>query len=137
LSARLREYAELLLRKAAHDEYAVERLADDAQAPDEVIGFHAQQAVEKMLKAVLACRGIAYRRTHDLAELVDLLRDSGIDLPAELEDVRELTPFAIEFRYSELPVEDEGPLDRAWALTCVTKTKAWAAAQIRPSRSDR
>jgi hypothetical protein len=57
---------------------------------------------------------------------LDLLRDSGIDIPVELEDVRELTPFAVEFRYSELPLEDEGPSDRAWARSCVSKTRAWA-----------
>ena len=31
--------------------------------------FHAQQAVEKALKAVMCLRGLEYRRTHDLEEL--------------------------------------------------------------------
>ena len=34
------------------------------QAPDSAIGFHAQQATEKLLKAVLTNRGIVYGRTH-------------------------------------------------------------------------
>ena len=40
--------------KRKQDQYAMNRLLDDPAAPDEVIGFHAQQAVEKMTKAVLA-----------------------------------------------------------------------------------
>jgi len=47
-----REHSELLLRKAAQDEFTVEKLIPDPESPDEVIGFHAQQAVEKILKAV-------------------------------------------------------------------------------------
>ena len=47
------EYAVALLRRAVGDQYVVERLAADAQAPAWVLGFHAQQAVEKALKAVL------------------------------------------------------------------------------------
>ena len=66
---RSREHSRLLLRKAAQDEFVLEKLAPDAQAPDEVIGFHAQQAVEKMLKAALTHNAVRYRRTHDLVEL--------------------------------------------------------------------
>jgi len=39
---RRRELAQLLLRKAAQDEYAMARLSGDPQASDEIIGFHAQ-----------------------------------------------------------------------------------------------
>ena len=37
---RSREHAELLLRKAAQDEFVVEKLSFDPASPDEVIGFH-------------------------------------------------------------------------------------------------
>jgi hypothetical protein len=49
------EHAELLLRKAQQDESALEKLISDPALPDEIIGFHAQQAIEKTLKAVLEC----------------------------------------------------------------------------------
>ncbi|MBN1901081.1 HEPN domain-containing protein [Candidatus Sumerlaeota bacterium] len=29
----------------------------DSEIADEILGFHAQQAAEKMLKALLACKG--------------------------------------------------------------------------------
>ena len=48
------------------DQYVMNRLVEDPSAPDEAIGFHAQQAVEKLIKAVLAHRAIEYRRTHQL-----------------------------------------------------------------------
>ncbi len=47
---RSRELAELLLRKAAQDEFTLKKLSPDPASPDEVLGFHAQQAIEKMLK---------------------------------------------------------------------------------------
>ena len=39
----------LLLSKAAEDEYVLDRLHGDEDAPDSVYGFHAQQATEKLL----------------------------------------------------------------------------------------
>jgi hypothetical protein len=101
------EHSALLMRKPSLDEVTVQKLISDPSAPDEVIGFHAQQAVEKMLKAVLAARGARYRRTHDLLELLDLLRGQGISYPGELEEVRRLTPFAVAYRYDEVPEEAE------------------------------
>jgi hypothetical protein len=56
--------AELLLRKAASDLAAARVLAADPDPHDEAIGFHAQQAVEKAVKAVLALSQIAAPRTH-------------------------------------------------------------------------
>jgi len=124
------EYSALLMRKASLDEVTVQKLISDPSAPDEVIGFHTQQAVEKMLKAVLAARGVHYRRTHDLVELLDLLRVHGISYPAELEDVRRLTPFAVAYRYDEVPEEAEQPLNRDWALDCLRKVRAWSEAVL-------
>src|SRR2546426_12530399 len=80
-----REHAKLLLRKAKEDEFTVEKLVPDPASPDEVIGFHAQQAVEKMLKGVLTWRAVRYPFAHDLAALLDLLRENKILFPEELE----------------------------------------------------
>ena len=120
-----RDHAETLLRKAAQDEYVLAKMLSDPNAPDEVIGFHAQQAVEKILKAVLALRSVHYRRTHNLTTLIDLLRDNGIVFPAELDDVRRLRPFAIEMRYEEMPATGEEALDREWVADRVSRTRAW------------
>jgi hypothetical protein len=38
------ELARVLMRKAAGDEIVLERLIEDGDVPDDVLGFHAQQA---------------------------------------------------------------------------------------------
>ena len=125
------ELARLLLQKAKQDQYAMNRLLDDPAAPNEVIGFHAQQAVEKMTKAVLALHAIDYRRTHQLEELVAILDDSGISYPPELSEAVALTPFAVEFRYDLLPVHDDPcPFDRQWAKRCIEQIEQWASSLL-------
>lgn len=61
-----REFAALLLRKAEGDVEVVRALVDNASITDDAIGFHAQQAIEKAMKAVLAIHGVQFPRTHDL-----------------------------------------------------------------------
>jgi hypothetical protein len=57
---------------------------------------------------------LAYRRTHDVAELIDLLKTGAIRYPSLLDESVTLTPFAAEMRYDYLPPEKTGelPLDR-------------------------
>ena len=63
-----RDLALRFLRLADRDLGALAVLVGADDVADEPIGFHAQQAVEKCLKAALALRGVAFRKTHDLAE---------------------------------------------------------------------
>lgn len=102
-----------LLKKAAEDEYVLDNLAADPQAPESVLGFHAQQAAEKLLKALLFVRGIAPPRTHQLALLLDLARDAGVQLPEGADDLRGLVPYAVLYRYDEAEESDaEAGMDR-------------------------
>ena len=64
-------------------------------------------------------RSIPYRRTHDLRELIDLIRDHGIKFPELLMGIRTLSPFAVEFRYDYIPMEEELPFNRQKALEMV------------------
>lgn len=77
------DLAVLLLLKAAEDELAVDRLASDQSMPDAVVGFHLQQAAEKLLKAALAERGEDIRKTHDLSYLLDTVSAAYSSFPAE------------------------------------------------------
>ena len=61
------DLARLLMEKAAGDEKILLRLIDEDDIPDDGLGFHAQQAVEKMIKAILAHNEIVYERTHNIA----------------------------------------------------------------------
>ena len=49
-----RDLARILARKAEGDSKAMRRLASDPEIDDEAVGFHAQQAIEKWLKFVMA-----------------------------------------------------------------------------------
>ena len=127
------DYVRALLHKAADDQFVLELLVPQAESPNEIIGFHAQQALEKLLKAALCFHGIAFRRTHDLVELIDLLTDNGISCPDEVEEGRRLTPFATVFRYDALSPGDDASFDRAWAVDCVVAVREWVMGIIESS----
>jgi HEPN domain-containing protein len=129
-----RELARLLLHKAAEDEFVMRALLEEKDAPEAPIGFHAQQAVEKAIKAVLAHRKITYPRTHDVSYLLRLLDKHGVPQPPEAARLVALGPYAAELRYGEpLLGAAEGPsLDRKWVAACVEATRAWAEKLIQP-----
>jgi HEPN domain-containing protein len=109
-------------RKARSDEITLDKLADDPDVPDDVIGFHTQQAVEKLLKAALACAGVAPPRIHDLGELIALLGDADLSPPASASEARALVPWAVEFRYDDMLDER---LDRVAAREAVARLRSW------------
>ena len=121
-----RDHARVLLRKARDDEVAVRKFAADSEIADAVVGFHAQQAIEKALKAVLSARDCRYPWTHDLRYLIELLDAAGSPLPRELADARRLTPWAAEFRYGEIIDEQ---LNRTDATRIVEAVMRWAEAR--------
>jgi HEPN domain-containing protein len=61
--------------------------------------FHAQQCIEKYLKALLISRQIAFPRTHDLAALGYLCQQAGIILPINDDGLELITTYAVETRY--------------------------------------
>jgi len=121
------DLAQLLMEKAAGDEKILVRLIDDEDIPDDGLGFHAQQAVEKMIKAVLAKSEIAYERTHNIAYLLKLLDGASIPKPARADDLPNLSPWAAELRYGRQP---ETAPDRAEMRILVEQTKVWADTQL-------
>lgn len=64
------------------------------------VAWHAQQAVEKALKAALVQVGIAPPKMHDLVILRARCVEAGFSVPDSwLEPCRELTPMATVTRY--------------------------------------
>ena len=118
-----RELASLLVRKAEGDEAILDKLLDDPDVPDDVLGFHAQQAIEKRLKAVLALRGIDFERTHSIGYLTSLLEHHGIDLPDRREQIEELTPWAVAARYED---RFDEVLDRTAVRELVSILRGWS-----------
>lgn len=61
--------------------------------------FEAQQAAEKAIKALLLHLGIRFPYTHDLADLLDLVKKAGKAVPKQVKDASRLTRFALVTRY--------------------------------------
>ncbi len=126
-----KEEAAFLARKAQGDAAAMRKLADDPEIADEIIGFHAEQAVEKWLKAVIGSRGTKFEYTHDLRHLIELAKAAVGDFPFEVAAVIALTEYAVPLRYDELL--DAEPLDRGATVALVDEVGRWAEAELDPS----
>lgn len=85
------------LRRARSD-LALASIALPAGVLYSELCFHAQQAAEKSLKAVLIHYGIGFRKVHDLDYLITLL-PAPAPLPPEAEEIVALTSYAVMFRY--------------------------------------
>jgi HEPN domain-containing protein len=90
--------AQILLLKAAEDEAVLlyEKL------PEAIFGFHAQQSVEKLIKALLSQLNVAFELTHNLARLQRLLIAAGETLPPTPMRLAALNDFSVFYRYDLL-----------------------------------
>jgi len=87
------------LAKAHEDYHLVITLLRRKKIPANTICFHAQQAVEKYIKAILQERQTRFGRTHDLVALLELLSEDAGSLPLLVNDLRYLSNFAVITRY--------------------------------------
>ena len=127
---KLREQARTLLEKADQDLFVLDKLLADPASPAEAIGFNAQQAAEKLLKAALVAAGVGYPKTHRLAQLLDLLADGGVVLPPGLDELRILTPFAVDFRYDMYVPDEEEPFDWPEIRRLLKDLRGWMRGRL-------
>lgn len=125
-----RDRAAVLLVRAAENEAMVDIALGRPEASSSVMGFLLQQASEKLMKAVLASRGIAYERTHSLRQLARLMGRNGLPVPDEAAGVLDPTPFAVRYRHDEWRHED-APLDQHAVRDQVRRLRIWAEELIR------
>lgn len=117
-----------LLALAREDLASAEALDRAEQVSDAPVGFHAQQAVEKALKATIASRDLEFPFTHDLGVLMQLCEDAGLALPADLSEADRLTPYAAAVRYG---LGDPGAVATHAALRWATLAIEWADTELR------
>jgi HEPN domain-containing protein len=115
-----------MLTAARSDLRAARLLATDAQQSGDVIGFHAQQAVEKAIKAVLVRSGVPIPYAHDLGFLLEVLAEHAIAAPSPVAGADWLTPWAVAARYGA----SDAALDRNAAVLVADAAVAWAGATI-------
>jgi HEPN domain-containing protein len=109
--------------KTGKDEMATEEPATDT------ICFHMQQCVEKYLKGYLVFNKIDFRKTHDIAELIELCKKVRGDFDELYNlDADSLTIYAAEIRYPDdfympTPKETRESIDIAEKVVVFVKEK--------------
>jgi len=113
-------HARMMLSMARKDLTALQNMLDMNAFANEIFGFHAQQAVEKALKAWLSLVDVDYPRIHDLEELLALLESHRETVPERFYALIDLTDFAVQFRYASFE-DSDNQLDRAEMIHQVTE----------------
>lgn len=108
----------------AKSDLAIIRFPKREEGLYRIFCFHAQQSVEKSIKAVLVYLGIEFPKIHQIEKLIDLLPIS-IARPSELIQSIKLSPFATVYRY---PSEEEEITKEEMeeALNLAESVFAWA-----------
>lgn len=98
--------------------------------------FHAQQAAEKSLRAVLLPVGVEFPHVHSLHRLFDLL-PASVPCPEALREAERLTDYAVQSRYpSDAPPVSQDEYREALRLAAAVVEWAEATLESSPSRAE-
>ena len=98
----------------AEGDYLTASREDCASPPNyDAVCYHAQQCIEKLMKAILIAEEKNPPRTHDLTVLDSLLRSALSDWHWPIDQLRLLSQAAVMFRY---PGEFAGPEEAKAAI---------------------
>ena len=80
----MKDKTETLLDKAVQNLNCAKALYNSELVEDEAylnyVGYHLQQAVELSIKYQLELNGVEYNKTHDIEQLIQLAKASGVEL---------------------------------------------------------
>jgi HEPN domain-containing protein len=95
--------------KAEADRKTVQILLDSTDGPKDIICFHCQQYIEKLIKAVLTAHQLEFPKTHDLRRLLQILEYREPSISEFIEQIDDLTVHGIQTRYPDygMPITDE------------------------------
>lgn len=93
--------------KADSDLLNIDNNLRSPAVPWDTVCFHAQQAAEKLLKALLVAHGQIVPRTHDLSALLGRTAATGAAVAPLAEDCQRLQPYAVLARYPGSPFEPD------------------------------
>ena len=101
-----RKAYDILLIMAEKDLRALSNMLNSEIFDDEIFGFHAQQAIEKLFKAWLAWFDVLFPITHNIGKLYDLILELD-ERVIPYKKLAELTEFGVILRYTPLVTEHE------------------------------
>ena len=107
--------AQLLLRAAERDILTLWSMT--AEAPEQSVGFHVQQAAKKAFKAWFALLRETHPLTHNFKTLPDFLADRCVIVTPFIK-LSDCTPSAVKSRYEGVDTSTE-PIEREGALALV------------------
>lgn len=117
----MNEVIEEWIAKAEGDFATATREMAVTESPNfDAVCFHAQQCIEKYLKALLISCGVIPPKTHDLAALDRLAAPACPGWRWPVEELRLLTRAAVMFRY---PGESAERVEAAAALDICTRMR--------------
>ena len=98
--------------------------------------FDCQQAAEKSLKALLVASDLASPHTHIIAQLLESLEQSGLEIPGDVKAASDLTEYAVHTRYPGLyePVSEE---EYREALAMAERVHEWVVAHLNRQRGNK
>jgi HEPN domain-containing protein len=112
----------------ANSDLELARISKPQNVLFETLCFHAQQAAEKAIKALLIAKKITFPKTHSIRMLLDLLPPE-IKQPPELQESAILTDYAVISRYpGDLEAIDEEEYQRA--VNLAKSVVEWAESYI-------
>ncbi|MFN0010455.1 MAG: HEPN domain-containing protein [Phycisphaerales bacterium] len=110
------------LAKAQSDPLCIRNNLASEEVPTDAVCFHAQQAGEKALKALIAARGLTPERTHDLTTLINAASEAGWANGTLVADADVVNPYSVAVRYPGVnlsPTLDEARRAAAAAASIV------------------
>lgn len=121
------DFVQQWLAKARQDLRVAEVLLRGDLEDFENVSFHAQQAVEKFIKALLVRHHIEFPKTHNIAHLRQLVERVDRTLAGDLAPADVLTPYGWSSDTQETLGRcrrPKGPISRGWQSKPVTKSSA-------------
>jgi len=116
----------------AHSDFALACSDKPSETLWEDMCFHAQQAAEKSIKAVLLHRKIPFRFVHDLEELLTTAQQAGVLISDAVRRSVRLTDYAVHTRY---PADSEPVTESEYreAIRMAQIVLAWAEKELQPA----
>lgn len=89
------------LLKAEHDLLNIRNNLAADTVPTDTVCFHAQQAIEKLMKGLLVANGRTITKTHDLVRLMSDAGDFAPELLPFEDHLEEISEYGVGVRYPD------------------------------------